>query len=49
MSNGVNLAKDYQKDSHNQKKFIEKNTNVNNLLPTLKTHSYFKKFGILKL
>jgi len=49
MSNGVNFAKDYQKNSHNQRIFIEKNIDDNNILPALKTHSYFLKFGILKL
>jgi hypothetical protein len=49
MSNGISFAKDYQKDSHNIKNAIEKTTNDNNILATLKTHSYFLKIGILKL
>ncbi len=41
MSNGVNFAKDYQKDSYNKVIFIEKNINDKNMLTTLKKHSYF--------
>ncbi len=41
MSNGVNFAKDYQKDSYNKVIFIEKNINDKNMLPTLKKYSYF--------
>jgi hypothetical protein len=41
MSNGVNFAKDYKKDSYNIYKFIEKNIDYNNILTTLKKHSYF--------
>ncbi len=39
MSNGVNFAKDYRKDSYNNKKFIEKNIDDKNILATLKKHS----------
>jgi len=48
MSNGVNFAKDCQKDSYNKIIFIEKNTNDKNILAALKKHS-FRKCGILKL
>jgi len=47
--NGVNFVKDYQKDSYNIKKIIEKNIDDNNILTTLKKHSYLKKCGIQKL
>jgi len=40
-SNGVNFAKDYQKDSYNKWIFIEKNIDDKNILTTLKRHSYF--------
>ncbi len=46
MSNGINFTKDYQKDSYNKRIFIEKNINDNNILATLKTHSYFFKCEI---
>jgi hypothetical protein len=36
---GVNFTKDYEKDSYNQKKFIEKNIDDKNILITLKKHS----------
>ncbi len=49
MLNGVNIAKDYQKDSYNQKNFIEKNIDDKNILVTLKKYSYFFKCGILRL
>jgi hypothetical protein len=39
MSNGVNFAKDYQKDSYNFKKIIEKNIDDKNILATLKKRS----------
>jgi hypothetical protein len=45
----VNFAKDYQKDSYNKRIFIEKNIDDNNILATLKKHSYFFICGILKL
>ncbi len=48
MSNGVNSTKDYQKDSYNIRIFIEKNITDKNILTTLKNHSYFFKFAILK-
>jgi hypothetical protein len=41
MWNGVNFAKDYQKDFYNQRIFIEKNIDDKNILATLKKHSYF--------
>jgi hypothetical protein len=41
MSDGVNFAKDYQKDSYNQRIFIEKNIDDKNILAVLKKHSYF--------
>jgi hypothetical protein len=46
---GVSFAKNYQKDSYNIFKFIEKNIDDENILATLKKKSYFKKCGILKL
>jgi hypothetical protein len=48
MSNGVNFAKDYQKDFYNQRIFIEKNIDDKNILATFKKHSYFFKCGILR-
>jgi hypothetical protein len=39
--NGVNFAKNYQKDSYNKIIFIEKNIDHKNILTTLKKHSYF--------
>ncbi len=48
-SNGVNFAKDYQKDSYNQRIFIEKNMDDKNTIATLKKHSYFFNHGILRL
>jgi hypothetical protein len=41
MLNGINFAKDYQKDSYNKRIFIEKNIDDKNILTTLKKHSYF--------
>ncbi len=41
MSNGVNFAKDYQKDSYNKIIFIEKNIDYKNILLMFKKHSYF--------
>jgi len=35
-SNGINFAKDYQKDSSNEKKIVEKNINDNNILTIVK-------------
>jgi hypothetical protein len=49
VSDGVNFAKDYEKDSYNQIIFIEKNIDDKNILATLKKRSYFLKCGILKL
>jgi hypothetical protein len=40
-SNGVNFAKDYQKDSYIKRIFIAKNIDDKNLLATFKKHSYF--------
>jgi hypothetical protein len=41
MSNGVNFAKDYQKDSYNKRIFIEKNIDDTNILATLNiTHTF---------
>jgi len=39
MFDGVNFAKDYQKDSYNNNKFIEKNIDDKNILATLNKHS----------
>jgi hypothetical protein len=39
MSNGVNVAKDYQKESYNKIIFIEKYIYDKNILTTLKKHS----------
>jgi hypothetical protein len=47
LSNGVNFAKDYQKDSYNKRILIEKNMDDKNILNTLRIHSYFFKCGIL--
>jgi hypothetical protein len=47
MSNGINFAKDYQKDSYNNNKIIEKNIDDKKILITLKKHSYFLNCGIL--
>jgi hypothetical protein len=41
MSNSINFAKDYKKDSYNKINFIEKNVDDKNILTTLKKHSYF--------
>jgi hypothetical protein len=41
MSDRINFAKDYQKDSYNKRIFIEKNIDDNNILTTLKKNSYF--------
>jgi hypothetical protein len=41
MSDVINFAKDYQKDSYNNNKFIEKNRDDKNILTTFKKHSYF--------
>jgi hypothetical protein len=35
----VNFAKDYQKDSYNERIFIKKNIDDKNILSTLKKHS----------
>jgi hypothetical protein len=40
-SYGINFAKDYEKDSYNIKKIIEKNIDDKNILATLEKHSYF--------
>jgi hypothetical protein len=40
VSDGVNFAKDYQKDSYNKRIFIKKNIDDKNILATLKKHSY---------
>jgi hypothetical protein len=37
---GVNFAKDYQKNSYNKIIFIEKFIDDKNILATFKTHSY---------
>jgi hypothetical protein len=42
MLDGINFAKNYQKDSYNQRIFIEKNINDKNILATIKKDSYFK-------
>ncbi len=39
MLEGINFAKDYQKDWYNNKIFIEKNINNKNILATFKKHS----------
>jgi hypothetical protein len=39
MSDGVNFAKDYQKDSSNKIILIEKNIDDKNILATLKKNS----------
>jgi hypothetical protein len=36
MLDGINFAKNYQKDPYNKKTFIEKNINDKNILTTLK-------------
>jgi len=36
---GVNFAKDYQKDSYSERIFIGKNIDDKNMLTTLKKHS----------
>jgi hypothetical protein len=46
---GVNFAKDYEKDSYNKKNSLKKIVDDKNILTTLKKHSYFFKCGILKL
>jgi hypothetical protein len=46
---GVNFAKDYQKDSYNKRIPIEKNIDDKNIIITFKKHSCLKKCGILKL
>jgi hypothetical protein len=38
---GINFAKDYQKDSYSKIIFIEKNIDNKNILTTFKKHSYF--------
>jgi hypothetical protein len=45
VSDGVNFAKDYQKDSYNKIIFIEKNIDDKNILATLKKHPYFFNIG----
>jgi hypothetical protein len=42
------FCKDYQKDSYDQRIFIEKNIDDKNILTTFKKHSYFLKCGIIK-
>jgi hypothetical protein len=49
MLDGVNFAKDYQKDSYNKRIFIEKNVDDKNILSTFRKHSYFFKCEVLKL
>jgi len=49
MLDGVNFAKDYQKDSYNIKKFIEKNIDDKNILATLKKHLYFQNLEFQNL
>jgi len=39
---GINFAKDYQKDSYKTNKFIEKNIDDKNILVTLRKHSTLK-------
>ncbi len=41
MLDGVNFAKDYQKDFYNPRIFIGKNIDDKNILATLEKHSYF--------
>jgi hypothetical protein len=41
VSNGINFVKDYQKDSYNQRIFIEKKLDDKNILVTFKKHSFF--------
>jgi hypothetical protein len=41
VSDAANLAKDYEKDSYNFKKFIEKNIDDKNKLTKFQKHSYF--------
>jgi hypothetical protein len=41
MLDGINFAKDYQKDSYNKIMFFEKNIDNIKILGTLKKHSYF--------
>jgi len=42
MSNGINFAKDYQKDLYNKRIFIQKNIDDKNILTTLKIiHTFF--------
>jgi hypothetical protein len=43
MSDGVNFAKNYQKDSYNILKIIKKKDDKN-VLTTLKKHLYFSNF-----
>jgi hypothetical protein len=40
MLDGVNFAKDYQKDSYNQKKFIEKNIDDKNILANIESLNF---------
>jgi hypothetical protein len=47
MLNGINFAKDYQKDSYSKIIFIKKRDNKN-ILTTLNKHSYLLKCEILK-
>ncbi len=49
MIDGVNFAKDYEKDSYNTIILIEKNVHDKNILATFKKHPYFFKCGILKI
>jgi hypothetical protein len=48
LSEGINFAKDYERDSYNKIIFIEKNIENKNILATFKKHSYFKKCENLK-
>ncbi len=43
------LYKELSKDSYNKNKLMEKKGMIINLLDTLKKHSQFQNFGILKL
>jgi hypothetical protein len=42
LSEGVNFAKDYQKDSYNKIIFIEKNIDNKNIPVTFKKHIFLK-------
>jgi hypothetical protein len=45
MLDGINVAKDYQKDFYNKKNFIKKNIDDKNILATLKTHILLKMWN----